>query len=266
MSWATQTFTTIDDLLKLESEITRLTSTGTASYIGEGVSIAAAAPEFDSITVSRGDEVVAIAATQLTVKDGEELTIYLVDSDDDTTFANIATGNVNYSVTPSGGDLTVTADTELFRWIVTSDTEDYLKAVATSAAVNSGTISIYSTSKWADKISVAKDYMAVDIELMLINNGFRDYVDYSAGDEPKDLITNLSIFDMASHMKTLELIFFDLARGDEDSIFWHKMVYYREMYKLHLDKAWELKNIDVDLDGDTDNYRDKTENTRSFTR
>jgi hypothetical protein len=67
-------------------------------------------------------------------------------------------------------------------------------------------------------------------------------------------------------MKTLELIFTDLARGDEESIFWHKMTYYREMYKLHLDKAWQLKNTDYDLDGDTDVYRDSTENTRSFTR
>jgi len=266
MSWADTTFTTVDDLIKIESEITKLTSTGTASYIAKAVDIEAASPDVDSITVSREDEIVCVAMSDITVAAGESLSIYLVDSDDDSTFENIAPGNINYMVTANGGDLVIASDTELFRWITTRNTEEYLSAVITSSTSNSGNISIYSTQKWADKIELAKQYLAIDIELLVINNGLRGYIDYAAGDDPKDLITNLSIFDMASNMKTLELIFSDLARGDQDSLFWNKMIYYRERYSMEMDKAWQLKNLDVDLDGATDSYRDSAENTRSFAR
>ena len=66
----------------------------------------------------------------------------MYDSADNSTFAEIHTGQRVYYRAASGSDIALTAGDILFRWVVPSDAEDYIKPVISSAATNTGKIDI----------------------------------------------------------------------------------------------------------------------------
>lgn len=122
------------------------------------------------------------------------------------------------------------------------------------------------SSDWNDKIDLAKTIMGSDVELRLLKTGFGKYIDFKAGEDVKDLITNPEIFNLASDFKTLQLIYEDLAKGDTDSYFWVKSRLYKTRYDEELNRVWALKNMDYDQDEEVDEYKNDTFAAGGFTR
>jgi len=258
-TWALTTFTTPADLVKIEEEITRFTSIGTTTYSAEALDIAATTPTTTGIDISNGKgivELVGVVNTTGLIKDGQSLTISVQDSED-TTYAEIHKGQRVYYRAASGSDITLTADDILFRWVVPSDSEDYIKAIITSNSASSGKVDIYVVSRWASKITLAKAFMGDDLERMLINAGFN--VNEADDEVLLDLINNKDIFDYCSHYLTLSLVFEDLmTSGDDTDIFKLKADRYYTRYKDKLEIAFGLKDIDLNEDGTTDIYKDQS--------
>jgi len=141
-TWANTTFTTPADLAKIEEEINRQSAVGTTSYTAEALNIAATTPTTTSVSVSNLKgviEFVSVINTTGAIDSAQSLTVTFQDSDDDVTFAAIHTGSRVYY---KAGTTTLTAGDVLFKWVVPSDTEDYVKAVIASNAANSGKIDI----------------------------------------------------------------------------------------------------------------------------
>ncbi len=269
-TWANTTFTTPSDLAKIEEEITRNTSVGTDLYSATAANLAGATPTVSSVDVSgtKGTlQFIGVVNTTGKIKDGQSLTITMQDSDDDITFAEIHKGQRVYYRAASGSDIDLTAGDILFRWIVPTDSEDYVKAIITSNAANSGKIDIYATSKWTEKIALAKAFMGDDIERMLINAGLDTNMDYADDDVLLDIINNKEIFDECSHYLTLSLIFEDImTSGDETDVFRIKADRYRKRYESKMITQFGLKDLDIDQDGTTDEYKEQSNVTLRVTR
>jgi len=259
-TWALTTFTTPADLVKIEEEILRFTSRGTTTYSAEALDIAATTPTTTGIDIRNGKGIVELVGKVNTtglIKDGQSLTVSVQDSDDDITYAEIHKGQRVYYRAASGSDITLTADDILFRWVVPSDSEDYIKAVITSNSASSGKVDIYVVSRWASKITLGKSFMGDDIERMLINAGFN--VNEADDEVLLDLINNKEIFNSCNLYLVLSLIFEDLmTSGDDTDIFKLKANRYYTRYKDKLEIAFGLKDIDINEDGTTDIYKDQS--------
>lgn len=239
--WDGTTFSTVSSIAKLEKEITELASEGSKTYSVTGGDVSA---EFmpDSIDVSDGKgtlELIGIASTECVF---DAFSISLQESDDDETFADYGTGLTVYSKTG-----TVAADTVLFRYVIPSDFEDYLKPKIT-VGTSTGTISIYVNTIWQNKIDTAKEMLGTDVSLLLMNNVLLDYLEED--DDILDSVYNPSIFGLVSDFKVLELIYSDLASGaDNESLFWQKSINYNHKYEEYLKKQAKLATIDLTQDG-----------------
>ena len=269
-TWALTTFTTPNDLAKVEEEITRFTAVGTDSYSATASNIAATSPTVASVDVSgtKGTlEFIGKVNTTGVIKDGQSLTITFQDSDDDITFAEIHKGQRVYYRAASGSDIALTAGDILFKWVVPSDAEDYVKAIITSNSASSGKLDIYATSRWSEKIALAKAFMGDDLERMLINAGLDSNMDYADGDILLDVINNKDIFDTSSLYLTLSLIFEDLmTSGDETDVFKLKADRYKKRYDDKMTTAFGLKDLDTNKDGTTDIHKDQSNVTLRVTR
>lgn len=262
-TFANTTFSTLITLAKWESEIAQLISGAANDYLATAVNIASGTDPITalitSVNVQDGKGVIEIlgkAKTALTIKDGKTLSIKIYDSADDVTFAEIHNGQRVFYRAASGSDISIAAGTELFRWVVPSDSEDYVKSLIASDATNSGTIDIYTVSLWEAKIDKAKDLMGVDIEVVLVNRGLDYWLDQEGGEVVNDIITNYSdeVWVIACDFKTLFLIYQDLSEGNEESNWYGKMMKYKNRYKEALSNAMKLADLDLDQDAETDIY------------
>ena len=257
--WSAQTFSTLTTITKWEADILDFTSAADNDYLATAVDIA---DDTDPITalvtsvdVSAGKgvtEIIGVVNTTGYIKKDYSLTISIRDSADDSTFAEIDAGQRVYYRTTSLSNITLTAGDVLFRWVVPSHCEDYVKCYITSSANNAGNIDIYTISKWSDKITQAVALMGVDVEMALVSRGYS--VDYDADEVLLDVINNPTDFIIPCDFKTLQLIYEDLSGGDEDSGFWKKALWYKQRYEIQLKKATNLVDLDTDLDGDTDEH------------
>jgi len=273
MAWSSETLSTLTTISKWEREIIELTSYADNEYMATAVNIAddtdPIATLVDSISVSGGKgtlEILGIVNTAVTIADGYSLTIKMYDSADNSTFAEIHNGQRVYYKAASGSDVEIAAGTELFRWVVPSDCEDYIKPVITSDANNSGKLDIYSISKWSDKIDKAKDIIGVDIELELQNRGYQQFVDYDIGEVLLDMVKNPAEFIIASDFKALELIYLDLSGGNEESNYYQKAAMYQQRYDNAFRKALKLVDLDTDFDADTDEHQANVHHVGRTTR
>jgi len=263
MAWSSETLSTITSLATWETEILSLISNATNDYLATAVDIADATDPIttgvSSVDVENGKgviEIVGKAKTELTIQNTKALTIKIYDSADDVTFAEIHSGSRCYY---KAGSATITAGTTLFRWVVPSDAEDFIKALITSDATNSGTIDIYTEAKLTNYITNGKTQVGVDIELELQNRGLTSYIDFAGGEVPLDMINNASEFGMCSDFKCLELFYEDMSSGDETSPFYGKMELYSNRYKTAFRNAMKLADIDEDLSGSDIDYQANVE-------
>lgn len=273
--WAAASLATSANLAEIESEINQLTSAGEDSYTATAVNLADATNPIvtgvTSIDVSTGKgliEIIGIIKTMGAISNTKTLTIKMTDSDDDITFNAIHTGAILYTKTASG-TVSLTPNTVLFRWVVPSDCEDYIKVAISSDADNRGTIDIYAQAVWGSKIDVAKEFLGEDLERMLKNAGLDVNLNYSA-DDPDillDIINNPEIFKRAHGYLTLALIYEDLGMGGSvEDIYQIKCRRYFEKYRERLNTAWGLKNLDINLDDTVDEYKDDDPAQNRITR
>ena len=262
-TWSDAVLTTTTSLAKIESEINALTSAGSNTYLGEAVDIDDATDPIttgvSAVDVSDGKgtlEIWGIVNTTGAIVTGHSLAIKIYDcATEDGTFIEIDTGQRVYYRAIAA---TLTAADVLFKWVVPSHCEDWVKAVISSSASNSGLIDIYAVAKWTNKIELAKDLLGEDMERSLMNENLDRFIDYAAGEDLKDIVINPEIFLIACTYLTASLIYEDLANTDENSIFYKKSLNYRTKYKKQFNKSYILKNLDPDLDGDADIFKDKT--------
>lgn len=250
MSWANTTLSTNETLQKWESEILSLTNDGEKQYFFQDADITG---ESNSIQISPFQEIIAVATSDLVL---DSCQIKIKHSDDNSTFSDYGS-LILYEKTGN-----ITDDTELFRYVLPTDIKDYVKIEI--SGTNTGNISIYVKSRWADKITLAKDILGVDLELRLLQDGYT--VDYDDGENILDLIANPTIFTNASDFMTLHLIYTDLAIGQNDEVFQKKAELYENRYKLELEKTTKLVDIDIDMDGTTDAYNQKLDLGSEFIR
>lgn len=240
-TWDAATLSSISSISKFEKEIIELVSVGEKTYsIQDGDVSAAITPDSLDVSDLKGTiEIIGLVETEC-VFDG--FSISVTESDDDSTFTAYGTGLTIFSNTG-----TISAGTELFRYIVPSDFADYFKPNIT-IGTSKGTISIYANSIWDSKIELAKSIIGTDLSLLLINNKLRNYVEQD--DDILDSIYNPTEMGLVSDFKTLELIYSDLARGAETpSLFWQKAVEYRNKYNEYFQKAVKMLTINVYQDG-----------------
>ena len=264
-TWANTTFATLADLAKIENEILTMRGSGSDDYTATAVNIGDAEDPITAlvssvdVSNSKGCEVVGVVSKEATIAVGKSLTIKIYDSADDITFSEINTGSVVYErlAEEIEGEVTIAVGTELFRWVIPTTCENYIKAMISSDATNTGSIDIYVNSVYDNKMEVAKQFMGEDIERYLLNDGYGDDLDYSGGDELKDVITNLSIFKYPYIYLTLHLIYEDFVQtASEDDEFKFKSERYLRRYKDRFDAVYSLKNISRDADGTTDDYKE----------
>ena len=240
--WDAATLSTLASLSKIENEITQLDSAGSKSYSIQDADVASAITEA-SLDVSDGKgliEVIGVAETECVFSG---FSVKVMESDDDSTFAEYGTGLTIYSKTG-----TVAADTVLFRYVIPSDFEDYFKPDIT-IGTSTGTISIYIESKYNNKINIAKEMLGDDLSELLINNGLLNYIDIDA-DDILDCIYVPADLGLTSDLLTLSLIYRDKARGaEDDSLFWQKSKNYYHEYEESLRKKTRLLVIDTAQDG-----------------
>jgi hypothetical protein len=253
MSWATTTLSTTASIAKLEREINNLIESSGIDYLGDGYDISTASDHSRSVDVTGGViEIICKVSSEITIKDTKSLTLTIQDSADDITFANIYTGGILYTKTASG-DETIAIGTELFRWVVPTNIEDYVRCVVISDATNLGTIDIYTQSKWADKITFAKTKIKNKLNTWLFGRGYKDYPDYDNDEVLIDLISNPSEFAMASDLLTLHYIFRDLATGKgDDHIYYIKSQEYKADFEEEFNEAVRRIILDSDQDGTAD--------------
>jgi hypothetical protein len=240
-TWDATTLSTVASLAKFEKEITELVSVGSKTYsVQDGDVSDAIAPGSIDVSDLKGTiEVIGVAETQCVLSG---LSIAITESDDDSTFTTYGTGLTIYSKTG-----TVAAGTELFRYVIPSDFEDYFKPSIT-IGTSTGTISIYANSIWDNKIEMAKAIIGTDLSLLLINNKLREYLEED--DDILDSVYNPTDLGLVSDFKTLELIYSDLARGaDTPSLFWQKSKEYRRKYDEYFLKSVKMLTIDLYQDG-----------------
>ena len=261
-TWALTTFTTPADLAKIEEEIARFTSLGTKTYTAQALAVVSTSTGID---ISGGKGVFEVIGSVNTGGAVTDLSISIQHSDDNITYEEIHDGQRVYY---KSGLVTHTTGSVLFRWVVPSDSKDYINAIFTSSIADAAfKLDIYIVTRWNDKIELAKAFMGDDLELMLINAGLDSNMDYSDGDILLDVINNKSIFDYCSHYLTLSLIFEDLmTSGDENDIFRLKADRYYKRYKDKLDITFRLKNIDEDQDGTVDDYKEESIITHRLVR
>jgi hypothetical protein len=254
-TWSTTTIATTTDIAKFEAEILNLTSAGDTTYLMEDVSIAVDSPVCVSIDVSDGKgtiEIIGVAETELTIASAEILQFIPQDSGDDITYADVADGNKAYY--HKGLPSTIAADTELFRYVVPTISEDYLNFSCDSDSTNAGTVSIYASAKWTNKYDVAKDLLKTQIELRLLQDGYGKYIDYDDDEVPIDIIFNPEVFKYTMCFYWLSLIYDDLSNGNDDSVYGQKAIMYRERAEFEFNREYSLKNLDIDQDGDADEH------------
>jgi hypothetical protein len=254
-TWANTTIATIADLVKIESEIANLTTTGDSTYFGTDIDIATATPLFTSVDVSDGKgitEIICVTTDSLGIASGKTLSFTTQDSADDVTFADISTGNLNYY--KKGAPTIVVSGTELFRYVVPTTAEDFLNFTCSSDATNSGTVSIYAVAKWNDKYDVAKDLLKSITELRLIADGKDKYIDYPNGDILIDVIYNPEIFKYTMLFLWASIIYEDLSNSETDS-YGIKQQLYKEKADREFEREYSLKYIDENQDGTVDEYK-----------
>ena len=253
MSWDDTTLSTTASLAKIEREINNLIESSGTEYLSDGFNIAVASGNTSSVDVTGGMiEIVGKVATVLSIKDGKALTVTIQDSADDVTFATIYTGGILYTKTASG-TTAVAAGTELFRYVAPTNIEDYVRCVVTSDATNTGTLDIYTASKWAEKIAFAKDKLKNKLNTWLVMRGYQDYPDYDNDEVLIDIISNPSEFAMASDLLTCHYIFRDLATGKgDDHIYYLKSQEYKADFEEEFNEAVRRIKLDKDQDGTAD--------------
>jgi len=265
-AWEDAVLATSASLAEIESEINKLTSAGENTYTATAVNLADATNPITtgvtSVDVSTGKgviEILGIVNTTGSIYEDKHLIVSIRDSADDSTFTEIDSGQRVYYRLATGAKITLTEDDVLFRWVVPSHCEDYIKAYITSDGANLGKIDIYAQAVWGAKLDVAKEFLGEDLERMLKNAGLDVNFDYAA-DTPDillDVINNPEIFARAHAYLTLALIYEDLGMGSaEDDIYRIKCRRYYEKYNEKLNTAWGLKNLDFDLDDTVDEYKD----------
>jgi len=238
--WDAATLTTVASLTKIEREITQLVDDGTDTYSVQDVDVASAIVPA-SINISSGLgilEIICVAETECVFSG---FSISVTESDDDDTFTAYGTGLVIFAKTG-----TVAAGTELFRYIIPSDMDDYFKPAVT-IGTSTGTISIYSESVYDNKIEIAKEMIGDDASEMLLNNHLLEYIEED--DDILDCIYTPADLGLVSDFLTLSLIYSDLAQGDAESAFMNKSKAYRKDYTEHLRKKFKLLTIDPDQAG-----------------
>lgn len=258
MSWSNTTLATTASLSEIENEVNKLIESSGTEYSFNGESIATSiVQKGDALDVTGGMiEIIGKAATQLTIEDTKTLSFTVHQSTTESgSYAAIYDGFTLYSKTASGST-TIAADTILFRWVVPTNINDYIKFNFESNEENSGTISVYSISRWADKITFAKNKIRNRLEAWLVDFGYKDYVDYDNGEMLIDLIANPSIFELSCNLLALHYIYRDLAIGKgEDHIWYMKSRDYKQDYEEEFEDAVRRINLDTDLDNDTDEYK-----------
>ena len=261
-TWSNATLSTTTSLAKIESEINELTSSGAKTYLAEAVDIDTATDPIvtgiSAIDISDGKgslEIWGVVNTTGAIASEHSLRIKIYDcATESGTFVEIDIGQRIYYRDIAA---TLTEDDVLFKWVVPSHCEDWIQVVISSSTSNSGKIDIYAVAKWSNKISLAKELLGEDMERSLMNENLDHFINYADGEDLKDIVFNPTIFSIASDYLTLSLIYEDLANADEDSIFYKKSQNYRVKYERQFKKAYNLKNLDLDLDSDADIYKSK---------
>ena len=114
---------------------------------------------------------------------------------------------------------------------------------------------LVNSTNLTNKITLAKSLLKNQIEKMLREMN-RDWsIDYSAGEELINVIANKDIYTNSCDYKTLELIYLDLSQGNQDTIYYQKMVEYRERFLNEFNIASSATDYDWDQDGTTDEYK-----------
>jgi hypothetical protein len=243
-TWAATTLSTAASLVKIEKEISQLSSVGTLTYsVNAGNVASAITPTAIDVSDGKGSlEIIGVAASACKLIN---FNITLTGSDDGTTYTAFGTGLTIYAVTTA---VDVVSGAILFKYVIPSNFKDYIKPVITTGT-STGTISIYANSVWDDKITLAKSIIGTDLRLLLINNNLLGYIDDDT-DEILDDIYNPTTLGMASDFKALELIYSDLARGEEaNSLYMQKSRAYKKRYDEYFPKLVQNLVIDLYQDG-----------------
>jgi len=127
-------------------------------------------------------------------------------------------------------------------------------------------INSLTSDNWADKITIAKEIIADFLEVALKSRHYDDYIDFDAGEDIKDLVSNPTVFNLSSDYLVLHLIYDDLAQGKNESAYWVKKEEYYKKYKIKIEEdLWRIE-ISTDLDSDTELYMQDVRKSRQITR
>jgi len=99
---------------------------------------------------------------------------------------------------------------------------------------------------WQDKIDLAKKILKQDI----VTDILARYPTIESDAEAISLVTNPEIFAIASDMKTLNLIYADLANSGYNQLYQAKADYYAQRYSNEKDKAMSAMRL-AGFEGDT---------------
>ncbi|RKZ98981.1 MAG: hypothetical protein DRQ46_00460 [Gammaproteobacteria bacterium] len=274
--WSATTLSTLESIAAIETEINLRSPSGEDVTLADEIDIASATNPLAgcvgiSVTGSQGAVTLAVtAASEIKIADGHSLTVTFRDCATLTgSYEEIFPGMIVYYKRASGADVTIDADTLFASFVVPDSCQDYIKPYITSSASNTGTITIASEQTWLSKITTAKLMIGNMIQQMLpeLIGGYTgstpeyglEYmrvIDQDGGDV-LDIIANASVFDLASDLLTLSLIYEDLIEVPED-VMTRKSEMYHKRFMDAFANARKIINLDIDRDGDVDKYRAKS--------
>ena len=105
----------------------------------------------------------------------------------------------------------------------------------------------------AAKIVLAKSLLKNKIEATLRQHLYT--VDYAEGEVLIDIVANPTTFINCCDYLTLSLVYKDLSKGRQDTLFWDKYLLYKDDYEAEYTIASSRIDIDRNMDGTTDTYQ-----------
>jgi len=118
-----------------------------------------------------------------------------------------------------------------------------------------GSDSILTDAQVNNKIALAKTLIGNSTELYLTMEK-EITVDESASEVLLNVIANPTVLSTASDYLVCSLIYEELSDGDDRSLYYVKAEKYHAYFETQFESAKMRFNIDRDLDGDIDIYRD----------
>ncbi len=144
-------------------------------------------------------------------------------------------------------------------------TDAELSTTTTLAALESE-INSLTDSDWTGKITLAKEEIGDRIEVYLKSRHYDSYIDFSEGQDIKDLISNPTVFNLSSDFYTLYLIYEDLAQGKNESAYYIKKQDYLQRFQDKIENDMQRIEISYDRDSTAEEYMQDIRPSRQITR